>query len=174
MQNILKDKLVLSSVGILAVSIGIYIYINVPFTQSQRINNQCQERGKIFLEQHTGFAEGDLIGFFYSHRLDTCVLKKVNELKNEYSLYDITQNYLKPSTDEFRIAGQIFLCDKLGVDNVVLVKAEKYNGVLFHVPYADYVDNGEGGKPRALKAPKILYTREKCQELFNKKLKEIM
>ena len=98
---------------------------------------------------------------------------KYNELLNEWGVYDIQRNFIKQELDNPIIMGVLFFCDKDGADNSVLEKVEKYNGKLFRVSYSEYLDNGEGGQPRALKTPEKPYAREQCQRLFNNKLHEI-
>ena len=116
---------------------------------------------------------GTKVSFFYSKRLDTCVAQSIDELGNDYSICDIKRNYIKQEFDDPTICEGVFHCDKDGVDNIMLEKAEKYNGNLFHISYSEFLDNGKGGKPRTLKTPEKFYTREKCEMMFNKKTSEI-
>lgn len=166
--NIIK---IIGGVGVLAILL--FVYQNVPLTQAQRLNKQCQDFGKGVVTEHEGMFEGTKVSFFYSERLDTCVAKSVDELGNDYSLCDIKRNYIKQEFEDPTTCGTVFHCDKDGVDNVVLEKAEKYNGNLFRISYSEWLDNGEGGQPRAIKTPEKPYTREKCEIMFDKKLQEI-
>lgn len=158
--------------AIIVVAVGVILY-KVPITESQRLNKQCQEFGKGVIEKNKGLFEGEKVSFFYSKRLDTCVAQSIDELGNDYSLCDIKRNYIKQEFEDPTICGGVFHCDKDGVDNVVLEKAEKYGGNLFKVSYKDFMDNGESGEPRAIKTPDKEYTREQCKYFFNKKLNEI-
>lgn len=170
MQNLGKYKWV---GGVALVVAIVLIYQYVPLTQAQRLNKQCQDFGKSVVTEHEGMFEGEKVSFFYSKRLDTCIAQSIDELGNDYSLCDIKRNYIKQEFEDPTICGGVFHCDKDGVDNVVLEKAEKYNGNLFKVSYSEFLDNGEGGEPRTLKTPEKPYTRGKCESLFSKKLSEI-
>lgn len=149
--------------------------LGVGCTTSQRLSAQCQDFGKSVIEQHKDLFDNpnSKISFFYSKRLDTCVEKEIDELGNEWFLCDIRRNYIKQDFGDPSICGMLFLCDKDGVDNVILEKAEQYGGNLFKVSYKDFLDNGEGGEPRAIKTLEKEYTREQCRYFFNKKLNEI-
>ncbi len=170
MQNLVKYKLAGGAALVVAI---VLVYQYAPLTQAQRLNKQCQDFGKNVVAEHTGMFEGEKVSFFYSKRLDTCVAKNIDELGNDFSLCDIKRNYIKQEFTDPTICGGVFHCDKDGVDNVVLEKAEKYNGKLFEVSYSEFLDNGEGGEPRTLKSPEKPYTREKCKMMFDKKLSEI-
>ena len=169
-ENIKKYKLLGSIVLIAGI---VLVFQNVPFTQTQRLNKQCQDFAKGVVAKSKDMFKGTKVSFFYSNRLDTCIAQSVDELGNDYSICDIKRNYIKQGLLDPTLCGGVFHCDKYGVDNVVLEKAEKYNGNLFRVTYKEYLDNGEGGEPRTLKAPEKSYTREKCEMMFNNKLSEI-
>lgn len=150
------------------------IVAKVPLTQAQRLNAQCKDFGNAVIAENKDLFDGNsAISFFYSKRLDTCVKQEIDELGNEYGLCDIKRNYIKQELGDISICGGIFYCDKDGVDNVILAKAEANNGNLFHLSYSEFLDNGEGGEPRTLKTPESPYSREQCQLLFNQKLTEI-
>jgi hypothetical protein len=100
-------------------------------------------------------------------------MSEINELENEWGLYDIQRNYIKRDLEEVGLMGAIFYCDRDGVDNVILQKADELNGEVFQVPYEEYLDNAEGGEPRTLKTPETPYTRDRCGELFWKKQSEL-
>lgn len=168
-----KTNIIKIIAGVAVLAILLFIYQNVPLTQAQRLNKQCQDFGKDTLTKHKGMFEETEVSFFYSKRLDTCIAQSIDELGNDYSLCDIKRNYIKQELEDFTTCGAVFHCDKEGVDNVVLEKAEKYNGKLFKVSYSEWLDNGEGGQPRTLKTPEKPYTREKCELMFNEKLTEI-
>ncbi len=143
------------------------LYFKFPITQSQRLNGECEKFGEKYLKEHKDIvSESSKINFFYSNRLDTCVMSTTDEFNNEFFISDIQNNYLRDIKN-------VFWCDKDGIDNVVLEKAEKFNGYLFNESYKDFLDNGEGGESRTLKAPVKPYTREQCQYFFSKKLNEI-
>ncbi|HAR54758.1 TPA: hypothetical protein DCR79_00485 [Patescibacteria group bacterium] len=155
--------------------IGLLIVSQIPLTQAQRLNKGCQTFGKDLIKRHKDLLQKDnnRQNFFYSKRLDTCVMAKSSELNNEWGIYDIKRNYIKQGLEESGLMGNIFYCDRDGVDNLILEKADQYKGELFDVPYENYLDNGEGGEPRTLKTPNSPYSRDKCKQLFNRKLVEI-
>jgi len=160
--------------GSVIILVAFLVMAKVPLTQAQRLNAQCKDFGNaVITENKHLFDDSSVISFFYSERLDTCVKQEVDELGNEYSLCDIKRNYIKQELGDISICGGIFYCDKDGVDNVILAKAEANNGILFHLSYSEFLDNGEGGEPRTLSTPEKPYSRERCQTLFNHKIKEI-
>lgn len=152
----------------------IFAASKLPITQEQRLNIQCKDFGNSIVTANEDLFDGSsAISFFYSKRLDTCVKQEVDELGNEYFLCDIKRNYVKQELADTSICGQIFYCDQYGVDNLILEKAEEFGGKLFHLNFSEFLDNGEGGKPRAIETPEEPYSREKCEVLFDKKLDEI-
>lgn len=170
-----KKKTTISSIILLIALVATGYFVSVtPITQAQKLNKQCQNFGNDFIKAHDAVVEkGTKVTFFYSKRTDTCLMTEVDELGNVYSIYDIKRNYIKQEMDDPRLMAQLFNCDKDGVDNAVLAKVEKYDGKLYHLPYSEFLDNGEGGKPRALETPSKEFTREMCQPFYNVKLKEL-
>jgi hypothetical protein len=104
---------------------------------------------------------------FYSTKIDTCVQVESNELEFFYDIRDVTHGFLKDEQ-------LLFHCDRDGTDNVVLSKAREgrgYSGEGHH--YAGWLDNGEGGLPRAVKTPPNPYKRADCERLLTRKLLEL-
>lgn len=160
---------------VLVVLALLFVDGKIPFTERHRLQQQCQDFGRAFLEDHSDLFDDDSskITFFYSRRLDTCVQQNVDELGNDFYLCDAKRNYLKQEFDDPRVCGAIFHCDASGVNSLILEKAESFDGELFHVSYSDVLDDGEGGAPATLKTPERPYSRERCKNLFEKKLSEI-
>jgi hypothetical protein len=67
----------------------------------------------------------------------------------------------------------IFTCDQSGVDNVVVEKVEKLHGDVGQKKYDEYMDDGAGGQPRAIKTPAKPYTPEQCQRAMDVKIAEL-
>lgn len=139
----------------------------IPITKAQKLDKQCEKFGKSYIskEENDNFTEAER-SFFYSKRLDTCLMTEVDELGIDFLILDIKQNFLK----DIKL---VFQCDRSGVDNLILDKAEKYNGELFTVDFEEFLDDGQGGLPRTLKTPEMPYSRDKCRYMFEKKLKEL-
>lgn len=103
---------------------------------------------------------------FFSPVIDGCVATAVDFLRNDWMVYDVHHSLLRDMV-------ALFHCDRLGVDNVLLEKAKIYKGYLMNVTYSKFMDNGEGELPRALKSPDAPYSREKCEAMFQIKIKSL-
>ena len=141
--------------------------------QKWTLDNECQAFGEKFLEGHKSFSADAKHEFFYSKRCDTCLMTEVDVLGNAYTIYDIKRNFSRATVEDQLISFVIFNCDKSGCDNVILEKFEKLKDKAYRTSIKEYMDNFEGGLPRALKTPAESYSREKCEKLFKKKLKEV-
>ncbi|MCA1807814.1 MAG: hypothetical protein LC687_08220, partial [Actinobacteria bacterium] len=62
-------------------------------------------------------------------------------------------------------------CDPDGVDSVIVEQVRKYRGDIWNVTYSEWLDDGYGGPPRALKTPARPYTREQCTTVYKKWMK---
>ena len=67
----------------------------------------------------------------------------------------------------------LFRCNSGGVNNVLLEKAKTFKGYLMNVTYSKFMDNGEGGTPATLKSPDKQYSRDKCEAVFQMKIKSL-
>jgi hypothetical protein len=106
------------------------------------------------------------IKFFFNDRTDTCLATASDLLDNNWMIYDLQRRYLKDMW-------AIFHCDRDGIDNAHLDRIEAHNGFMMDVPYREYLDNGKGEAPRALKTPAKPYDREQCREAFTRKMEEL-
>lgn len=153
-----------------------YLFWNSP---NQKLDRECKEFGEIFAKEHDLFIDKKIskIDFFYSKKLDTCVMSEVDELGNIFHLADIKLNFIRQEFTEFGLLplymGNIFYCDKDGADSAIIEKVIEYKGQIMKINYDKWLDNGEGGLPRTLKTPEKPYTREDCQRVYSKKIQEI-
>lgn len=151
-------------ITILSVSISLG---SLSCSESYTLNQECRKYGKEYIKDKKDlYSVNAKFNFFYSKRLDTCIMTVEDRLANEYYIQDIKNKYLRDT-------GTLFDCSDDGCNSVILENAEKYDGWLFNVSYSEWLDNGEGGEPATLKTPEKLYTREKCKSLFEQKIKEI-
>jgi hypothetical protein len=103
---------------------------------------------------------------FFSPVIDGCVATTTDFLRNEWAVYDVHHSLLK---DMF----SLFRCNSGGVNNVLLEKARTFKGYLMNVTYSKFMDNGEGGTPATLKSPDKQYSRDKCEAVFQMKIKSL-
>ena len=165
--KIKQNKIVLVVVLLLGVAICGFL-----FNGSQSINKRCEEVGKAFLEENKNQVSGGDIKFFYSKRLNTCIKQQIDETGNSYSLCDVERNYIKKEMKD-SICGIVFHCDKNGIDSIILEKVEEYGGKVAFEDIVSYMDNGEGGEPKIIKASDRKYSKEECKSFFDKKKEEI-
>jgi hypothetical protein len=131
-----------------------------------RLQDQCQSFGENYVKENDYDSKIDEVDFFYSKKLDTCLMGRQNELENTYTIRDIQMNFLKDIK-------ALFWCDKDGVDNVILEKAIQHDGYLMNTTFTDFLDDGNGGQARAVKTPDAPYTRDDCKKAYEKKLLEV-
>lgn len=98
---------------------------------------------------------------FYSPKLDSCIHVEIKLIGVEVSVRDLTATVI---TDEPRTSAPTLLtCDIHGVDEVSIEVAREQNGRLYNLPYRDYLTDGQGGLPRALRSPNTPYSRGDCE-----------
>lgn len=102
---------------------------------------------------------------FYSTKLETCILV-------EESLIDV-ETVVDDLSDSFLQWGNLFHCDRDGVDAAILDSVRAYHGIVDNVPYSQWLDDGAGGAPRTLKSPSRPYSASACREALNKYLARV-
>jgi hypothetical protein len=134
------------------------------------LDKECKEFGKRFLIKYKNiFDDNSKYAFFYSQRCDTCIMTQIDLLGSAFHIFDIKENFIKSYTqNSFAL---LFSCRKKQCANIILKVVEKNNGNIEKVPITELTDDGEGES--ALNLSGKTYSRNKCQKLFNAKLKEI-
>jgi hypothetical protein len=67
----------------------------------------------------------------------------------------------------------IFDCSSSGANSAILAKVDEYHGMVADKGYGLWMDDGDGGQPATLKTPKRPYSRNDCERLMEKKLREL-
>jgi len=109
---------------------------------------------------------------FYSKKLDSCIHTEVAEVGVKVVIRDLSYS-LFDKFDGRGFRNVLLYCDRHGADSVIVEKVRKYRGRVFRVPYREYLDDGFGGPPSALKTPDKPYTKEDCGKVFDKWMQEL-
>lgn len=110
-------------------------------------------------------AKGTQVHFSYSAVIDTCVGTRVDYLRNEWDIQDVTGGFMNFHS--------LFDCSKSGAFNALIDKVRAYNGRIDDKGYSLWADNCEGGPSSAVQTPASEYSRKKCVALFKHKLDEL-
>jgi hypothetical protein len=70
-------------------------------------------------------------------------------------------------------SNEIFSCTSAGANSAILVKVNEFHGDVSDKAYPLWMDDGEGGLPATMKAPKEPYTRRECERIMENKLTEL-
>jgi hypothetical protein len=136
----------------------------------------CEQFGQ---EHRRKIGTGDALSFtriyyFYSEKLDTCIQASEDQTKNNFLVVDIAGGFIKPSLEGLGDMGQaLFDCDSAGVDHTIIEKVREHRGYVWGVPYAQYMDDFNGGPPRTVKSSPRMVVRDECEKYFHKELKEV-
>jgi hypothetical protein len=91
-----------------------------------------------------------------------------NYLKNYWYINDVA-----PQTFSDDPTQELFQCQSGGVFNVLFDAVRRLNGKVSNLQRRDFVDDGEGGLPASYVSPPVPYSRDKCEQLFKKKIAEL-
>ncbi len=101
---------------------------------------------------------------FYSSKLGAVVQTEVADVGIYFLGRDISHALMKDDGNY----NVLFHCDESGADVTLVEKVREHRGLVFKLPYAEYLDDGEGGPPRCVKTPAVPYTKARCRALFDK------
>ena len=82
----------------------------------------------------------------------------------EIEVRDLTYSIMKDGGNH----NLLLHCDENGVDSIRIDKVSGFKGHVLEVPYADWLDDGYGGPPRALKTPVVPYSKSQCNGILEK------
>ena len=141
--------------------------LSEPVSESDERGSVCTQLGT----EHAVYMQRDLernysnirVSDFYSSVIEACVHTEVVIVGIDFEIRDLTNTLLRDGP-----RNMILHCDQDGADSVIIEAVKKHRGVMLEVPYAEFLDDGFGGPPRALKTPDEAYTREQCQRVFDK------
>lgn len=103
-------------------------------------------------------------GSFYSSKLAAIVQTEVADVGVNFVARDISHSVMKDDGS----LNVLFHCDESGADVTRIDKVREHRGLVFNVPYTEWLDDGEGGPPRTVKTPAVPYTKARCAALFEK------
>ena len=136
------------------------------------INDRCSVLAKNHIEQSK---KNNTIDYalietdeFYSEKVDSCILIERTLVGVEVNIRDLSKSIIIDGGKNFNI---LLHCDIDGADSVILDNVRSLKGRVFNVSYKEWVDDGYGGAPRALKAPDKPYTKKDCDLILQKWLK---
>jgi hypothetical protein len=126
------------------------------------------------------------VSVFYSRKLETCVEASGLKIGNSFVIHDVTRGFLRigarevhdNATSEFVTsenvgASVLFQCEQDGVANVLIDRVRQHHGLVYGVPYSEFMDDYNGGLPSTNHTPSHSFTREECARLFERKLSEL-
>jgi hypothetical protein len=112
----------------------------------------------------------------FSTVLDGCVAYMADDLRNDWSIYDL-HNAMAREPNAEGADGPVWLltCSRTSVSNALLDVVRKHSGNMKDVPLGDWVDDGAGGEPSLIlkSETRRVNSREQCQTVFNKKADEL-
>lgn len=73
----------------------------------------------------------------------------------DYSVDDLSDSFLQTM--------KLFHCDRAGVDAVILDSVRAHQGNVWTVKYDQWLSDGAGGAPRAMRTPREPFTEAKCK-----------
>jgi hypothetical protein len=149
---------------------AIYFATTAKAEDVPKLNALCKEAGARMVAaeaQKDAYkvytADGVKAYFSFSTTIDACVGIGINYLQNDWFIVDVFGTFVD--------AKALFNCDKDGVNNTRLDAVRRLNGHVNNKSYSEWLDNGEGGL--TTKEPPAPPSRDKCEELFKRKLTEL-
>jgi hypothetical protein len=109
---------------------------------------------------------GAKVQFGFSTNINECVALVTGYLNNRWRVYDV-------EPQAFIEYDVLFQCGSEGVFNVLFDVVRRLNGNVLNVPYSEWADNGEGGLSFTDVTPRVPPSRDKCEQLFKKKVAEL-
>lgn len=146
----------------------------------QTVSGDLGERGRVCSESGVRHVAREIEEFekdytsvttrsFYSNIVDACIYTEVAKIGVSFRIRDLSHTIRRDGGRQ----NMLLHCDVDGADSVILDRVRQYRGRVLDVPYREYLDDGFGGEPRALKTPDQPYTREDCQRVFDKWMREL-
>lgn len=134
-------------------------------SQQERV---CAEMGAAHLKMAKAEWDRDYSNIatetFYSPAVDSCVHVEVAKIGVEFEVRDLSHTILRDGGN-FTL---LLHCDPDGADSVILDAVRSRRGMVYNTTYGEWLDDGFGGPPRALKTPDTPYSRSDCQRVLDK------
>jgi hypothetical protein len=102
---------------------------------------------------------------FYSKKVDSCILIEKKLVGVEVHIRDLSKTIILDGPKNFNM---LLDCNIDGADSAVLDKVRLLKGRVWYVTYKEWLDDGFGGPPKALKTPVKPYTKNDCYSALQK------
>lgn len=103
---------------------------------------------------------------FYSEKLDACIHVEAKLVGAEVFVRDLTRAIVK--SDNAIYPPVLLHCDVSGIDQADIDAVRKHFGFVEDVPYREWLTDGQGGLPRALKTPDKPFDRATCENALDR------
>lgn len=103
---------------------------------------------------------------FYSEKLDACIHIETKLIGAEVFVRDLTRSVIK--NDDAIYPPALLHCDVSGVDEADIDTVRRHHGLVAQVPYKEWLTDGQGGLPRALKTPDKPLDRAACESALER------
>ena len=99
---------------------------------------------------------------FHSAKLDTCIHVEAKLFGPDVMVRDMTYTVIKAAHRFF--PPLLLHCDSEGIDEADIDVVRSRGGRVEDLPYEEWLTDGQGGLPRALKAPDTPLSRTDCEK----------
>lgn len=103
---------------------------------------------------------------FYSDALDACIHVETKLFGAEVFVRDLTRSVIKNENGIYPPA--LLHCDVFGVDEANIDAVRRHRGFVAEVPFSEWLSDGQGGPPRALKTPQEAFDRAACESALDR------
>jgi hypothetical protein len=151
-------------------AVGVALILSLTLLPSSR-DQEC----RAFQEPDPLHPPDAVVSVRYSRALDTCLEFVAARASNQFTIYDINNNFIRDEWYASLVDGTpsevtgkrpVFHCDRYGAECALEDQVRARDGQLFTVPYGEYLDNCEGGPARAVATPSAPYDSARCEALF--------
>ncbi|MFG6569806.1 hypothetical protein [Sulfitobacter sp. 1A13679] len=103
---------------------------------------------------------------FYSDKLDACIHVEKKLIGPEVFVRDLTRSVIR--NDNAYYPPALMHCDVSGIDEADISAVREHRGSVSHVPLEEWMSDGQGGLPRALKTPSEPFRRADCENALTR------
>jgi len=105
---------------------------------------------------------------FYNEELDACIHVEEKLIGAHVVVEDLTQSVIKSHVFDQTRNLPLLLCDEFGVDEAIINVVRRNGGIVGDLPYNEWLTDGQGGLPRALKTPDQPFDRVACENALSR------
>ena len=103
---------------------------------------------------------------FYSAKLDACIHVEAKMFGPDVQVRDLTRSVIRDTG--YFYPPMLLHCDADGVDEADIGAVRARAGLVWDVPYEQWLTDGQGGPARAMSSPNEPYTREDCEAALDR------